>query len=433
MSPRLLAGLLLFPTAAALAALDLPKRSLSSSRQFVIYTNDPDLRSKVAIRAEDLKTAFLETLRIKDEWKLPIILNIGSTPPNVKRPPRSQLGIYEGEDGRNKIQLDVFDMAFVKDPAFDTQILAAVLLETAHRKTPIQAGRDFDRPPAWALDGLAERIRAREDDSSAGIYATLLSGAEPPRLAEFLAVPPERLDATSRALYRAQAAALLDAVLALPDGRAGLAAYLSAPHRAPAQLGEITASFPSLGKDAAPLSRKWVLAIARASAGNRVDLLSERETARELDRLLAVKALPDPKRPEVASMAGPYAIPTIARSQNGRFILAQLESGLLLLSLRAHPLYKSLVDEYLRITRELVAKPKRREDKRIAAAEEMRAGLSRRTGESRDYVDWVETTKIKTESPELNQTMQDIDDLEAPPPRNDAISRYLDAVSERGF
>ena len=132
-------------------------------------------------------------------------------------------------------------------------------------------------------------------------------------------------------------------------------------------------------------------------------------------------------------MSGPYALPAIARSSNGRFILAQLENGLLRLSIRAHPLYKPLVDEYLGIVRELAAKPKRREDKRIAAAEQVRAGLTRETGEARDYVDWVEATKIKTESPEIEQTIENADEMEQPPARTDAISRYLDAVSERDW
>lgn len=431
MSPRLLTGLLVLPIAAATAAVELPKRSVSSSRQFIVYTNDADLRSKVAMRAEELKGAFLETIAAKDEWKLPVILNLGAPPPNVKRPPRSQLGIYEGDDDRNKIQLDVYDVGFLKDREFDTELLAAILLEAAYRHTPLRAGRDFLKPPAWALHGFAERIRARSDETTAGIYATLLSGAEPPRLTDFLAIQPDRLDATSRALYRAQAAALLDAVIALPEGRGGLRTYLSSPHRSPAQLSELAASFPSLGKDGGPLSRKWILAIARASAANRINLLNERETAKQLDTVLAVKALPDPKHPEVAAMSGPYAMPTIARSQNGRFILSQMENGLLQISLRAHPLYKSLVDEYLTITRELIAKPKRKMDRRIAAAEELRAGLTRRTGESRDYVDWVETTKIKTESPELTHTLQDIDEIEEAPERTDEISRYLDAYSER--
>lgn len=132
-------------------------------------------------------------------------------------------------------------------------------------------------------------------------------------------------------------------------------------------------------------------------------------------------------------MSGPYALPPIARSRNGRFILSQLEGGLLRLSIRSHPLYKPVVDEYLAITRELLAKPKRNLDKRIAAAEELRAGLTRQTSEARDYLDWVEATKVKTESPDLTTTLKAMDDLEEPPARNDAISRVLDDVSERGW
>ena len=81
------------------------------------------------MRAEQLKSAFLEAQAAKDEWKLPVILNIGAVPPNTRRPPRFQIGIYEGDDGKNKVQLDVFDVDFVRDAEFDTQILATLLNE----------------------------------------------------------------------------------------------------------------------------------------------------------------------------------------------------------------------------------------------------------------------------------------------------------------
>jgi hypothetical protein len=279
------------------------------------------------------------------------------------------------------------------------------------------------------VEGLAERIRTRDAGLPASLYTGLLSTGQAPNLREFLDAQPARLDATSRAIYRAQAAALLEAVLALPDGRSGLRAYLSQPRRGGAD--ELVAMFPSLGKNRDALGRKWVLAMARASAANRVDLLGQRQTAEELERVLAVKALPDPKRPEVAAMSGPYAMPTIARSQSGKFILSQTEDGLLRLSLRAHPLYKSLVDEYLGIVRELIRKPKSRIDKRIATAEQLRAGLNRETSEARDYLDWVEATKIKTDNPELTKAVEETETIEQAQPRSDAISRYLDAVSER--
>jgi hypothetical protein len=339
------------------------------------------------------------------------------------------MGIYEGDAGQNKIQLDVFDRGLLKDPDLDSLLVGALALEMTYRNTPIKAGKAYQPPPAWFVEGLAERIRTRDAGLPASLYAGLLSNGQAPSIREFLDTQPARLDATSRAIYHAQAAALLEAVLALPDGRSGLRAYLSQPRKGGAD--ELVAMFPSLGKNRDSLGRKWVLAMARASAANRVDLLSQRETGDELARVLAVKALPDPKRPEVASMSGPYALPTIARSQSGKFILSQTEDGLLRLSLRAHPLYRSLTEEYLGIVRELIRRPKSRLDKRIATAEQVRAGLNRQTSEARDYLDWVEATKIKTESPEITKAVEDTQAVEQAPPRNDAISRYLDAVSER--
>lgn len=428
MTLRILASLLL--SATAFGAMDGPPRSLSSSKQFIIYSDDTKLRSVVSIRAEDDKHEFLDLLREKDAWKTPIILNFGP-PPNMKRPPRAQIGIFESDDGAMKIQLDVYDTKLVDDPEFDRWLLTALTLEYTYRNTPVKTGRAFLQPPAWFVEGLSERIHTRDDNQFASLYSSLLSGNEAPRLSDFLNTQPDRLDVTSRAIYQAQAAALLSSALDLPDGRAGLRSYLSVPRRTPANLDEILASLPSLAGNRAALGRKWILSMARASAANRINLLSERETAKQLDAILAVKALPDPKHPEVAAMSGPYALPMIARSRNGRFILAQLENSLLRLSLNAHPLYKSLIDEYLRIVRELAAKPKRRQDKRIAAAEEMRAGLSRETSEVHDYMDWVETTKIKTASPELGRALDNVEDMAEPPPRQDAISRYLDAVDER--
>ncbi len=339
------------------------------------------------------------------------------------------MGIFEGDGGQNKVQIDVFDRNLVKEPDFDSLLVGALVLETTYRATPIKAGKAYQQPPAWLVEGLAERMRTRD----AGFPPAFTPACS--RTARRRAARVSRHAA--RAARRDFARHLPGAGRCPTGSRARVARRPLRPAgvslaATPGGADELVAMFPSLGKNREALGRKWVLAMARASAANRVDLLSQRETADGLDRVLAVKALPDPKRPEVASMSGPYALPTIARSQSGKFILSQTEDGLLRLSLRAHPLYRSLVEEYLGIVRDLIRKPKSRQDKRIATAEQLRAGLNRQTSEARDYLDWVETTKIKTESPELTKAVEETQALEQAPPRNDAISRYLDAISERG-
>mgnify|MGYP001209317893 CR=1 FL=1 len=416
------------------AALEMPRRSVSSSEQFVVYADSGPTRSKIAIRAEDLKKEFLDLLQVKENpWKVPIILNIGAPPPNKKRPPKSQFGVYEGDAETAKIQIDVFDLSHLDSSDFDAQILTAVALEYAYRNTPILAGRSFEMPPPWLAEGVLERLQAKRGGVKASLYSSLLAGGKTPKLESFLDTDPARLDPTSRAIYRAQSAAFIEALLDLPEGRKGLREFLSAPRKARGALNDLPAAFPSLQNDREQLGRKWLLAIARASASNRVDPLSTRETATQLAEILDVKPLPDPKHPEVAAMSGPYALETIARSQGGPFILAQTADSLLRLSIRAHPLYKPVVDEYLSIVRELAARPKRRVDKRISAAEQMRAALTQQTTEMNDYIDWVEATQLREENEDVAAAVIEVEAIQSPPPRTDAITRYIDAVAERGW
>lgn len=426
--------LLLLPVVTWAAGPEAPSRSVSTSGQFVVYAENATTRSKAVMKAEEFKKAFLDYLQIEaDEWKIPIVLNLGATPPNARRPPQFLLGIYEGDAGSAKIQLDVFDLDLIKTIDYETQLLRAIALEYTYRNTAIKTGRAMEMPAPWFVDGLLERIRSRESGLKASIYSSLLAGGKVPKLDDFCDTDPDRMDPTSRAMYRAQSHALIEAITDLPDGRKGLRAFLSEPRKLRGASDTLIEVLPSLGGNSEGLNRKWVLAIASASASNRVDPLSVGETGSQLAELLDIKPLPDPKHPEVAAMSGPYALETIAKSDSGRFILTQLSDGLLRLSVRAHPLFKPLVDEYLGIVRELIAKPKRRVGKRVAAAEEMRAALTQQTSEMRDYMDWVNATQVKAENEEVAAAIDEIEEIEQPPPRNDALSRYIDALNERGW
>ena len=76
--------LLLFGPMWALAAMAQTKveppapleRTVSSSQQFVIYHSNRPLRSRLAQKAEDLKEQWLSRLRLTDEWKSPIIIQV---------------------------------------------------------------------------------------------------------------------------------------------------------------------------------------------------------------------------------------------------------------------------------------------------------------------------------------------------------------------
>ena len=56
---------------AAAAPIDLKERSVSSSKQFIVYCTDVALRGRVASFAEELKGEWLQLLGETDHWKYP--------------------------------------------------------------------------------------------------------------------------------------------------------------------------------------------------------------------------------------------------------------------------------------------------------------------------------------------------------------------------
>ncbi len=408
-------------------SINLKDRSISSSKQFVIYAKDPATRTAISRQAEDYKEEFLKLLGIDDEFKFTIIINLTAPAPTQRNAPKSSVRLYEIDRGELKIQLDVFDPSVVDEPEFRRDLMGTILLEYAYRDNPTSAGRSFETPPAWVIAGLLEKIAIRTSGPEAAAYATLLAAGQTPRIDSFFRTRADRLDPTSRVIFAAQSLAMLDTLRALPEGRPGLHYYLAVPRRSPPSTSDIVDLFPSLDGNRDALSRKWTLAIAAASATDRIDLLGVRESASTLSTILDVQALPDPKKPEVAAMSGPLALGAIARSDSGNFILSQMRNDLLRLSLKAHPLYKGLTDEYLQIVSELIRKPKRRLEKRIASAEEVRAGLGRKTTEIDGYLDYVEATKIQADSEIFTDIVEDTEQSSEAPPRSDSISRFLDA------
>src|SRR3954469_21913364 len=106
------------------AATPLPRipRSVSSSRQFIIYGTDVPLRGAVADLAERTKANLLSLLQKRDDWKTPIVINVQMRQANVPELPPSDLRFSQTGAGI-KIQLDLTLPASVDAPAVQREIL----------------------------------------------------------------------------------------------------------------------------------------------------------------------------------------------------------------------------------------------------------------------------------------------------------------------
>ncbi len=405
------------------------RRSVSSSGQFVIYHSDNTVRSRVARKAEDLKTEWRRLLTVDDNWKWPVVIQLLTARPAGA--PRLRTSFFEGDANEYKLQIDVFDPTVIQGGDFDQEIFKALFLEYAYREFPPKAGKAFVTPPAWLIEAMYEDVRVRDEGIVAGLYEKLVQDGPPPKLEAFLKEKPEMMDATSRAVYRAKAMTLLRALLRLPGGPASLAAWLASLHEGnPNDADRLLKHFPGLAEKPAELSKMWALCIADASASNRAKPLGLADTQKQLNLIFELVAPKDPKKPEAGNLVGPLALPALVRMDSGKFLAGQKAEDLLRLEVRAHPVMRPVVEEYRIIASELSRKPKKNFDKRLQKNLDLQNAIAQRMDEIDDYMNWFEATKLETSSQKFESTF-DVREKSSVMRRNDAITRELDAAEQR--
>jgi hypothetical protein len=407
------------------------QRSVSSSQQFVIYHSDRTLRSRLSQRVEHLKGQWLRRLRLDDLWKSPIIIQI--LPVQRSNSPRIRTALYESDGGQLKVQIDVYDMASLKSADFEMEVYRALFLEYGYRNMPAKAGKSFHQPAAWLIEGLFEDVTAREEGIAVAVYERLINDESLPKLDPFLKERPEMLDATSRAIYRAKALGLFRALLRTPDGAKHLVEYCSSlPSVEPTDGPRLLEKFPTLSEKLAVLSKLWTLSLAEASASNRVMPLSVKETQRRLSLILEITAPKDPRKPRTGTVSGPEGLLAVARTSTGRYVVRQKAEDLLRLEVRAHPLIRSIVEEYRLIASELTSKPKKNLETRIRKNMQLQEAVVKRADEMEDYLNWFEAAQLNTPSKEFDSAVDPQSGFLSFL-RSDAVSRHLDDIEARGW
>ncbi len=407
----------------------LVARSTSASGAFVVYSADAVRRSDLVRRAEVARTVWGELVEENPESGPPIIIQdlLGRAKPRGVSGART--AVFEGDGGTLKVQIDIYDAAMLRGLMLEPEIFRALALHEIYRKHPPKSGRPFHSPPAWLVEGLAEQMRVKENGSPDGVYATLLKSERPPRLEEFLKTKPELLEATSLTLYRTQALALVEALRQLSEGRKGFSAFLESLEGRDPDMKALLAAFPSLQNDPSRLGKIWTLAIARSSTPNGIDPYSIGETIRALKGLLDISVAVNAKDPAKGEIRGAEALPALARSDGGPYLMRQKSAEFLTLEFRAHPLLRPVIEEYRKIATELAAKPKKNLAKQIEENGKILDLLLQRTGQVDDYLNWFEATQLDS----LSENFLEITNPQEPPQRTDPITLHLNAIETRGW
>lgn len=430
---RALTGLLLLPGLAAFSAEAresvLAGKTVSSSGQFVVYSKDATRRTNIVQRAESARAQWVQKVGSDGNWNHPIIIQDRIGAPKPRGNPNALTGIFEGDGGTLKIQTDLYDASVLRNQGLELEVFRALGIEWIYRNQPVKAGKTFHSPPDWLVEALVEEIRTRDTGTPGAVYAALLQSNRPPKIEDFLKAKPELMEATSLALYRTQALALLKALQQLPEGPKGLGTFLGSLVTEEADLKTLLAAYPSLENDPSRLGKLWTLSIARGSASKTMEPLSIGETARALKEVLDLSVPLDPKKPELGNVTGAAALSPMARGSGGAFLMRQKSAEFLTLEFRAHPLIKPVIAEYREITSQLAAKPKKNVDKQIEENGKILELLLQRTNQVDDYLNWFEATQLDT----LSEDFLEVTNPPEAPKRTDPITLYLDAVENRGW
>ncbi len=425
--PRLFLSLLiiaLFP-GTLFPAAPLP-RSVSPSRQFIIYGGDVELRGAVSDLAERTKSELLTALHRSDKWSVPILLNLQFPQANVPETPISQLRFSQTGVGL-KIQLDLIVTNPVDVPDMQRELLRALLVEMIYRNRPqTPAGTEYTQAPPWLMEGVLARSGMVRDQAANDLLRDALATGNVMGLTTVLEQRPQLLDAPMRVIYRAYASALLQLLLDQPEGAAGLNSYIdSLPDAATDSLTELQRRFPALADDA-KAKILWRAAVARAASRTNQDLvLGFDETERRLTELLSTSI------PGSTKKSKPVKLEEFGREKPTRLQVPALRimgENLALLAANAHPLLHSLVGEYQEIVQRLAARKTGKASQRFAALKKMREQLDQRVSDMTDYLNWYEGTQIGQKSNAFGGYIKAASESENARHRRDPLSVYLDAI-----
>jgi hypothetical protein len=401
-----------------------PEHSVSPSRQFVIYGADAQLRGAVSDLAERTKADFLALLRQRDNWNVPIVVNLQPQQANLPEIPPADLRFSQTGFGL-KLQVDLTISKNLDASLVKRELLRAILLEMIYRKqSHIAAGSVFVEPPDWLIDGAL----ALAPGSDRGPFIEALSTAgKTESLETFLRQRPAFLDSTGRTLYSAYSFALVQTLIDGRNGPARLVQYIGHLSNASNEpLADLKTQFPFLGGDA---EGTWQLTLSRLRNLNTYQLLAFAESERRLDELLHVK-ISEANKP--ARLVGLDELARHKISASEKMALRGLNREFLVFVAQANPVLRPIAREYQQIAALLTRGKRKGIAKRLSRLEVTRKQLAARMSDIDDYMNWFEATQMKRGSGDFTDYLRAVNHSQlSAPKRHDPLSVYVDALEDQ--
>jgi len=404
---------------------------VSRSRQFRISGSDPAMRAAAANLAEDTKDELLKLLEERDDWKVPIIINLSG---NYGDPVPLRSAVLKLSYHEAGYQVNVFinlSRGLPKEACQRVVIEGCLMARSL--KDAAKADAEVSRSiPPWLIEGLSEATEWRLGRSDRRLYDALFRHGELFDLEKLFALDEAgllALDAASKAAFRVSAGALVMALCEQPEGKAGMRIFTK---EAPSYSGEFPAllrqHFPELNMSKSGLKKWWQLQLANKGSAPLTEVIGVVNTDQELDRALKLRY-----RDSAAAM---HEIPLSEWSQAPELSEAErvesvrlMEEELVRLSYRCFPSYRPILQEYQLILKQWVAGDTKNISVSLLKLRETRENMVAKAGRARDFLDWFEITRARETSGAFDDYLGLKMRLKTQSePRKDPITKYLDRL-----
>ncbi len=421
---RVFLAITLFLPALTSWALPPLERSVSTSRQFIVYSSDARVRAALCDVAERGKSTVLALLQQPDQWKIPIVVN--AQPPQANLPELPAAALNLGQTGFGlKLQLDLTIGADLDAPAIERQLLRTILVEMMYRRQQdLPPGAAYVQPPKWLVEGILAWDSQLAPTEFGSPLRNSVSARKVVSLQNFLHQQPALLDSPSREVYRSYSYAL---VSLLKNGKE-LAKFIADLPEAPADtFSDLIGHFKILGGSIENAERVWNTSVAQLAISNGYESFTVSETERRLETLLHFQ-FPKSKEPEKFWELKDYA--KFIRLPEHAAVLYALSENLMVLGVRANPVCRPIILEYQRIASTLARGKTSGIGRRLTRLGNTRETLISRVQEIDDYMNWFEATQSSERSGTFIEYLK-ADEKTAATHRRDAISVYLDSLENQ--
>ena len=404
---------------------------VSRSRQFKISGSDLAMRAAVANLAEDTKDELLKFLEERDDWKVPVFIDLRGKFGDPIPLRNTVLKLSYNEVG---YQVNVFlnlSRGLPKE-AYERVIIEGCLLARSLKdaaKVDAQVPRSI---PPWLIEGLSEARAWRLGRSDRRLYDALFRHEELFELEKLFELDEAgllALDAASRAAFRVSAGALVMALSEQPDGKAGMKNFLK---DAPSFSGEfprlLRLHFPELNMSQSGLTKWWKLQLANKGMAPLAEVTGVVNTDADLERSLKIRYRDAQAAMHEVSISELSQVPELSKSERVESVRLT-EDELVRLSYRCFPSYRPLLKEYQLILKQWVAGETKDISASLLKLMEARESMVAKSERARDFLDWFEITRARETSGAFDDYLSLKTRLKAQSnSRKDSVSKYLDRL-----